>query len=147
MRTHYSYSPLTRVIDAARPDARVARKFRNAVDKFIKSNTKDQVLYHQLKKWLILWQNNHSELKIIINQSPVLKEIESLSQDLAACAELGLTALNYINDEESTEPGWEKSAKEIIERAKEPRGQTELMIIPGIEMLVQQVAGETGEQK
>ena len=147
LRTHYSYSPLTRVIDAARPDARVARKFRNAVDKFIKSNTKDQVLYHQLKKWLILWQNNHSELKIIINQSPVLKEIESLSQDLAACAELGLAALNYINDEETAEPGWKKSAKEIIERAKEPRGQTELMIIPGIEMLVQQVAGETGEQK
>ena len=94
-----------------------------------------------------LWQNNHPELIVIINQSPVLEEIKSLSLDLAACAEFGLTALNYINDEESAEPGWEKSAREIIEQAKEPRGQTELMIIPGIEMLVQQVAGEKGEQE
>jgi hypothetical protein len=123
------------------------RDFRNTVDKFIQSGTRDQVLFYQLKKWLILWQNNHSELIVIINQSPVLEEITSLSQDLAACAEIGLTALNYINDEESAEPGWKKSVGEIIEKAKEPRGQTELMIIPGIEMLVQQVAGETGEQK
>jgi len=140
LRKHYSHSPLTRVVDAARADARVARDFRNLVEKYVKAEKKDPVLYNQLRKWLILWQNNHSELSVIINKSPVLKEIKSLSADLAACSEIGLAALGYINESESPEVEWKKSALETIERAKEPRGQTELMIIPGIEMLVQKVA-------
>jgi hypothetical protein len=37
---------------------------------------------------------------------------------------------------------WKISALQTIERAKEPRGQTELMIIPGIEMLVIKASGE-----
>jgi hexosaminidase len=144
LRKHYSHSPLTRVVDAARADARVARDFRNLVEKYVKADKKDPVLYHQLRKWLILWQNNHSELCVIINKSPVLKEIKSLSADLASCSEIGLAALGYINDAETPEMQWKKSALETIESAKVPRGQTELMIVPGIEMLVQQVPGAEG---
>ncbi len=145
LRKHYSHSPLTRVVDAARPDAAVAREFRNTVNMYLKTKS-DVILYNKLRNWLVQWQNNHSELMVLIKNSPVLNEIQSLSKDLANIAELGLTALNYIKEDER--PGddtWKISANKIIEDAKEPRGQAELMIIPGIEVLVKQISGETGE--
>jgi hexosaminidase len=125
LRTHYSHSPLTRVVDAARPDAKIARDFRNNVREYVDKGSNKTILSGRLQQQLILWQNNHSELIVIINNSPMLEEIKSLSN---------------IRESEMPEADWINSCRTLLEKAKEPRGQTELMIIPGIEMLIDYVA-------
>ncbi len=52
-----SFAPLTRVVDAAVPDAETARNFRNTVDDFL-NNTSDNSLSDIIKQQLILWKNN-----------------------------------------------------------------------------------------
>ena len=52
-------SPLTRVVDASRPDAKVAREFRYFVDQFLSD---DKTNLDTIKSLLTLWKNNHKEL-------------------------------------------------------------------------------------
>ncbi|MGE5683232.1 MAG: beta-N-acetylhexosaminidase [Bacillota bacterium] len=131
------YSPYTRVVDAALPDANVARNFRNLADKYLQN--KDEASYLELKTWLTLWKDNHQELVKTIKLSPVLKEIESLSGDLSSLSEAGLNALEMIHSQKKAEKSWTGSQNDIIERAKKPRGQTELMVTSAIEKIIKAV--------
>ncbi len=138
-RKHFSYSPLTRVVDAARPDAGVARNFRKTAADFVKHKNDRNRLSVDLKKWLSLWKNNHKQLKPIIAASPILAEIENMSQNLSSCAAIGLDALNYIQDGIKADAEWLSKSKKIIKQAKRPLAQTELMIVSAIEILVKYV--------
>lgn len=136
LRKQYSYTPLTRVVDAARPDAELARRFRREVDTFLKNGG----YADDIRSWLELWIQNDLLLQPIIDRSPVLWEIRSLSRNLSLVAETGLQALNSIRSKRGlTEEEFQKAQK-IIQTAKEPQAQTELMIVPAIEKLVEQAS-------
>lgn len=133
-REYTSYSPLTRVVDAARPDAKIARDFRKLVDAYLA--TKKQGAAEEINSWLQLWRDNHAKLVAIIRLSPVLQEIETLSADLSALAQIGLEATALIGDGKTANEAWTKEKLQAVEKAKAPRGQTELMIVSAIEKLV-----------
>jgi len=135
-REYTSYSPLTRTVDAARPDVKIARQFRKCVDKYLSDVKNNEATVLLLEKHLGLWKTNHSLLVEIIKVSPILKEVESLSRDLSDCAEIGLEALHYIKDQKQPGKKWIEAQLEVLKNAKQPRGQTELMIVSGIEKLV-----------
>ena len=135
-RSYTSYSPLTRVVDVAVPDARAARIFRNLVEAYVNSGTKDAAAKEDIIAWLLLWSKNHDNLKPVIDKSPILKEIESLSEDLAAIAKTGLQAMDLAEKKRTADPEWLNRSWERLERAGRSRGQTELMIVGAIEMLV-----------
>ncbi len=140
-RNYRQHSPLTRVVDAAKPDALKAREFRNLVDRYLETDKKNEKTYDEIKKSLILWKNNHTDFIEIIKLSPVLKEIESLSEDLSTVSEIGINALIYFQNGWDTDEKWISESLVFIEKAKEQRGQCELMIIPAIEKLVKAVSG------
>jgi hexosaminidase len=136
LRPHTSYSPLTRVVDAARPDAAVARKFRRAVDEYLERRNQDHTSTEQIKFSLGLWRDNHQALLPVIKASPVLAEIESLSKDLSEIAVIGLEALTFLKQNQPAAASWKDEKLEALSRAKEPRGQTELMVVSAVEKLV-----------
>ncbi len=155
-REYTSYSPLTRTVDAARPDARVARNFRRLVDEYLSEREarpaarkrlfgfgrkERSARADELAAWLELWQANHARLKVIIDRSPVLKEIETLSADLASIAALGTEALNILEAGKTASPEWVEGKRKILEAARKPRGQVELMVINAIDALVQMAGG------
>lgn len=139
LRKHTAFSPLTRVVDAARPDAEIARHFRKLVNDYLEGGRKDRYKEKQIKEWLVLWQDNHEDLSDIINKSPVLREIESLSQDLSDGALIGLEALKLLSERKKMNNDWLKPRLAMLERAKKPRGQTELMVVSAMEKLVKAV--------
>lgn len=128
------YSPYTRVVDAALPDPKTARDFRNTVDRYLTS--KDEASYNEIRMWLTLWKENHKSLKPVIDNSPILKEIESMSADLSDISAAGLTALERLHSGKSPDKNWQADQASLIERAKKPRGQAEIMVIPAIEKLI-----------
>ncbi|MDP4196486.1 MAG: family 20 glycosylhydrolase [Bacteroidota bacterium] len=134
-----SYSPYTRVVDAAVPDVKTARDFRKLVDKYL--SKKDEISYNEIKTWLTLWKSNHQELLKTIKLSPVLKEIESLSEDLSLMSEGGLQALEMIHSQKKADKSWLDKQTQLIEKAKQPRGQTEIMVTSAIEKLVKSIPG------
>ena len=134
-----SYSPYTRIVDAARPESMKARRFNKLVDELIAN--KKNASTDEIKSMLNLWKNNHKELVNTIKVSPVIKEIETLSEDLAAISGIGLKSINYITSGKKSSKRWVKKSMKMLEKAKEPRGQTELMVVSSIEKLVR-IAGK-----
>ncbi len=131
-----SYYPLTRVVDAARPDPPTPRRFERLVNEFLAAQANDSSLATTITKWLTLWQTNHERLLPVINGSPILKEIEPLSRNLAQCAGAGLKALDYLKQGNSPGQEWVDTQMKLLKSAAAPRGEVELLIIKPIEKLI-----------
>ncbi|KAA3609331.1 MAG: beta-hexosaminidase [Calditrichaeota bacterium] len=134
LREHTSFSPMTRVVDTARPDAKTARIFNQMVAQFCTGESAQ--LAAKIRHQLDVWQKNHTDLEKSIRIAPVLQEIAPLSLSLAQCAVIGLRALSAVENGKKIKSTEIAAAKEQIEKAKEPYGQVELQIIPGIEELL-----------
>lgn len=133
--TYTVFSPLTRLVDAALPDARKARNFNNLTDAFIK-NPKCEKTAGLLLKNLKLWQSNHERLLSTIQSSPVLKEIETLSADLSKIAGIAIHAIELIKEGKQPCNQFLEDSKKALEAAKKPRGHAELMIVSPIQKLI-----------
>lgn len=142
-----SFSPLTRVADAASPESLVGRRFANLVDAFLqyqinnsvdKSKNKDVTPpdVKAIERQLQAWQENNMRLKPIIATSPILKEVEGVSEDLSAIAGAGLEALTHIQSGKKVSKDWLDSKKPALDAAKKPRGQVELVVVDSIAKLI-----------
>jgi len=134
-KTFTSYSPYTRTVDAARPDAKVAREFRNLVDEYLVKKTKENA--EKIKLWFWHWKQNHEDLMETIKSSPILKEIEPASEKLATVSKIGLETMDYIESGKTASTLWVSDKMAVLEAAKKPVAELELMIIPAVEKLVQ----------
>lgn len=130
-----SYSPFTLWADAATADAKVAREFNYHVDLYLAEKLDENMLADQLA----LWKNNHAKVLPIIEQSPVLLEIKKLSENLSKVSAIGLEALNLIEKDTAPPAKWIETSKKSLEAAEENGGRTELQIVSGIKMLLDQV--------
>lgn len=130
-------TPLTRVVDAAFPESLESRSFNKLIDSFIQIPNDD--LKEKILEKLTSWKANHEKLLANIKKSPILKEIESMSEDLKIISEMGMIALSEYGDNVKKDEDWKKEFEEKIESAKQPRGQTELKVVDAIEKLVYNV--------
>jgi hexosaminidase len=135
MRPFTTSSPLTRIADAAVPDAEAGRRFNGLVEAWFSAGKPDSAAAG-LRRELIRWRENHAAMAVLIRRSPVLAEIESLSADLSEAAEIGLQALDFRVSGISPEPGWMDRNRVRLEKMAEPRAEVELTILNGIQKLV-----------
>ncbi len=138
LREQTQQSPLTRVVDAARPDAKAAREFRKSVEDFLQTGKSG--VKKSIKEKLKLWKANHNNLIEISKRSPILKEIIPQSENLKFVSEVGLQAINFLEQKSSPSREWILNAERIIEKAEEPVAQTELMVVEGIKKLIEAVS-------
>jgi len=133
-KKYLQQSPYTRVVDAARPESITARHFSKLVDQYIVDPKNPDAA--ELILQLSVWQENHRQLVEIIKVSPVLKEIEGMSADLEALANLGLEAAKALAKNKTLKKNVLQGSETLFENASKPRGQVELMIVPSIHKLV-----------
>ncbi|MBN2103670.1 family 20 glycosylhydrolase [bacterium] len=135
LREYTSYSPMTRMVDIARPDASVARKFRWNVKAFLEVNLEPGTA-QMIEEQMSVWKENHSELTALIRQIPALDEIKPHAEHLFICAQIGLEALNKIRKGDPVKKKWKKNHLKTLKKMHDPHGQTELMIVSAIKQLV-----------
>jgi hexosaminidase len=128
------FSPLTKLADVAIPDPPLPRIFHGLVKEYLSGRSAD--LGKKISAQLISWKNNHSEFLLLIRNSPILKEAESLSENLSAIAASGLTAIQYLHDGHHAGKEWVEAQMNILQKAKESGGRCELQVIIPIEELV-----------
>ena len=126
-------SPLTRVVDAAKADAKVAREFRQTVNDYLL--TRNSKALGKIVEDLELWKKNHEQLSIVMKSSPILQEIKPMSLNLKNISQLGLTIIDNIKNKNVADTVWVNQASLLIDKSKEPVAETELMIVEGIENL------------
>lgn len=140
---YQSYSPFTLWADAAVADSETARKFDSAVQAYL--NDKNAKSGDYIKDQLLIWYENHEALSKIIRISPMLKEIEGLSEQLMEVSELGMQAVYLFEKNETPDLNWLSEAEKVLKKARLQGGRTELMNVNTIEQIVRSlVKVETG---
>jgi hypothetical protein len=136
-RKHTQFSPLTRMVDAAWPDAAPARQFRWAVARLLDNDLADEFDIASIRGALESWQKNGAALEKALRTSPALPDIETISAALTEVSTFGLEALDHLTESDAA-PGaeWLRPRIERLEAAREPHGQTELMVVDAVLELV-----------
>jgi len=129
-------SPLTGLIDAARPDSDAARRFAATVDGLLSDAPRFEAHSQQLRNTLTQWRNAGPELETIIDRSPALHEARPLAKDLNELGTTGLEALSFISRGVAPSPEWRDARLAALDRAASPKGGLEFPIIPSVRQLV-----------
>jgi len=122
-----SFTPMNRLIDAARPDSDTARRFAALVDRMMG----DPEVQRQVREYLTLWRDNHARLAPVMANSALLAEDAEVSRNLSAIAEAGLHALD------KHDPAWVAEKLALLDRAKQPKAELLLSVEPPIRRLIE----------
>ncbi len=125
-RPYTSATPLNRVVDAARPESRVARSFPSDPQ--------------QARGLLAAWRDQYAALRPAMQSSFPLKEVEPVSADVAALGSTGLKALDFIARKQRPTDQWIRDAKAVLDRASKPRAEVVIAVVPAVRKLVDTAA-------
>jgi hexosaminidase len=126
------------MVDAAVADPRPAREFSRRVDRFLGGKGESDL--EELTGQLSRWKENHARVQAIVERSPILREIETLSEDLSNVAALGLEAVDVIQGKSRADASWNDQAKKLLDKAKPQRGELDLAVLPALQKLVDAAA-------
>jgi hexosaminidase len=135
-RTATMLTPLTRLIDAARPDSSAGRHFSGLVDELMSDAPGFRRNHDHLKAILTGWRDACPAIEVTIERAPVLREAEQLPRDLSALAAAGLEALAYLTADVTPPAGWLESKMAALDEASKPKAEVEFAVIKPVKKLV-----------
>src|SRR6266513_2184301 len=106
MRPQTMLSPLSGLIDAARPDSETARQFAANVDALLSDAPRFALYRPNLERTLVEWQTAGRALGPMIDRSPALKEARPLANNLSVIADPGLEAMSYLSAGNAATTEW-----------------------------------------
>jgi hexosaminidase len=136
MRPQTMLSPLTGLIDAARPDSRAARTFGMRVEQFLGDAPRFQLNQTQLKTTLAGWRDASIALEPMIDRSPSLEEARPLARNLADLGTIGLEALAYFEAGITPPVQWRDASLLKLDEAAKPKAALEFVVISSVRRLV-----------
>jgi len=129
-------TPLTGLVDAARPDSEAARRFSTIVDGLLSDAPRFQSYAEDVRQSLTKWRDAAPELGALIDRAPALGEAQPLAKDLSDIATIGLEATSYLTDGVAPTPEWKDTKLARLEQAAKPKAALEFAVIPSIKQLV-----------
>ena len=129
-------SPLTGLIDAARPDAAAARGFSRRVNLLLSDAPRFALHFSTLRDTLTSWRDAGPVLETLIDRAPALAEGRPLARDLAAAGEIGLEALSYIQQGVAPTAEWRDARLAALAEIEKPKAALEFPFMPALRELV-----------
>jgi hexosaminidase len=129
-RDYTSFTPLNRLVDAARPESDTAREFAKLVADWRANEV-------PIRKLLTRWRDSAGELVPAMQRSGLLQEDIPLVENLSSAADAGLQALDYLDSGKPAPSSWVAQQEAALDRAAQPQAELLLMIVPSIRDLVE----------
>jgi hexosaminidase len=136
MRPQTMLSPLTGLVDTARPDSETARQFAANVDAFLSDAPRFAVYRANLEQTLAEWQTASRALGPMIDRSPALQEARPLVGDLAAIAAAGLEAMSHLSAGDAATTEWRNEQLARLDEAAKPKAALEFVVVTSVRKLV-----------
>src|SRR5436190_3062740 len=136
MRPQTMLSPLTGLVDAARPDSETARHFNSNVDALLSDAPRFALYRSELERTMAEWQTASRALGPMIDQSPALQEARPLANDLSAIAETGLEAMSYLSSGDAPTTGWRQAQLAKLDEAAKPKAALEFVVLTSMRKMV-----------
>jgi hypothetical protein len=130
-------APLNHLPDSVPPESLESRKFAQLTDRIVGgSASPDEVA--RARDLMSAWKVNNDRLSPAL-QNGLLAEDAPVSQNLATAGAIGLQALDMLTSHSTPPQGWADQQIAQLEQMKKPQAELLLMIVPGVEKLVQSV--------
>jgi hexosaminidase len=136
LRPQTMLSPLTGLIDAARPDSEAARTFSAMVERMLSDAPRFEPYAQQMQATLTGWRDAGTELAAVIDKSPSLHEARPLASDLAEMGAAGLEALSFLRKGVAPTREWRDARLAMLERAAVPKAALEFPAVGSLRQLV-----------
>ncbi len=133
------FTPMNRLIDAARPESLLAREF----NQLVRNAAKCAVTREKVRKQLVTWRDNHARLEKLQSSSSLVADAMEMSRQLKTLATVGLEALDYLESDSENTAGWVADKKALLDQIKKTRREVVVAIRSGILQLVQDVEDKT----
>ena len=104
-----------------------------------KASDKD---WEMAKQLLMMWRDNDAKLQPTLQNSDITAELIPVSQTLAKVSEIGLRAIDDLQNHRAPEPSATQSDTETLKAAEKPQAVLRNMVVAPVEMLVQAAAGQ-----
>jgi hexosaminidase len=129
-------TPLTRLVDAAAPDARPAREFAAAVDALLNDAPRFESRRERVREFLGAWRDAYVPLRVMADRSPIMRDAEPLAGELSEMSAAGLEAIQYLSANVTPPPLWREEKLVLLDRvAKTPR-EVDFAILTPLRRLV-----------
>jgi hexosaminidase len=129
-------SPLTGLVDAARPDSRASRDFERMVDALLSDAPRFESRAQSLQNILTEWQSTGAQLEAMIERTPALNEARPLARDLSQMGTVGLEALSFLMRGIQPTAEWRDARLATLEQAAHPAAALEFPIVPSVRELI-----------
>jgi hexosaminidase len=129
-------SPLTGLVDAARPDSAASRSFSRRVDLLLSDAPRFALHFSTLRDTLTAWRDAEPALEVLFDRSPALAEARPLARDLGSAGEIGLEALSYLSQGVAPPAGWRDARLAALAEMAKPKAALEFPFLPALRELV-----------
>jgi len=136
MRPATQFMPLTRLVDAARPDSAEGRRVARLTDELLSSAPGLDARREALAAAFASWRVATGPLRRLADERPGLQETRPLVDDLDAATALGLEALSYIEAGQSAPADWRDRALARLDEAAKPKAEVEVVVLGPLRQLV-----------
>jgi hexosaminidase len=137
MREHTRHTPLTRLVDAARPDSREARRMAWLVNALLAEG--NAPAGEALRTTFAAWRRAGNAVAVTSAQSPLLAYALPLARDLATVGRIGEEALAHMAG--AAPAGWAENALAALDAAAKPKAEVELVVVETVRRLVLAASG------
>ncbi len=129
-------TPLTRLVDAARPDPASRRQFAAMVDELLADKPQLARNRESVMQTLMRWRDNQAGFVKLVDASPILQEAEPLAKDLSDAGAAGMEAMIYLLSGTAPPMDWKAAKLAMLDEAAKPKAKVKLVIIPAIKRLI-----------
>ena len=136
MRPQTMLSPLTGLVDAARPDSEAARQFDANVDAFLADAPRFALYRPNIDHTLVEWRTAGLALSPMIDRSPALQEARPLANNLSDIAAAGQEAMSHLAAGDGATTQWRDAQLAKLDEAAKPKAALEFVVITSVRKLV-----------
>ncbi|MCG6920285.1 MAG: family 20 glycosylhydrolase [Acidobacteria bacterium] len=137
-----SFTPLNRLVDAARPESQVARRFSLDVEALL-ADPDRAAGREEIRARLAAWQGLEGRLRSLLEGSGMLRELVPLAAEVSRLAGVGLEALGFVEEGSVAPEPWRAQSVLLLEEPDERPHALEVAFRPAVLRLFDAAQGET----
>jgi hexosaminidase len=130
-------TPLTRLIDAARPDPPARWSSLTMVERFVADSGRSAVLRDSLRQAFAAWQALAPAVHAVAVRKPLARDGVPAADALAKVAAVGTAALDRFGGSVVPTKAWQDSARAVLDSATGPQGLLRLAVVDAVRWLVE----------
>jgi hexosaminidase len=128
--------PLTHLVDAVSTDSPGARATTALANNLLGDAPRFSLARNELEARFTQWLEVRAAITRLADQSPALREVTPLADDLAAMGEIGLDALACLSRRIAPDAAWRDAKLAALDRAARPKAALEFPFVTSMRELV-----------